>query len=390
MLQDTPGPGPSDAGADLRAARDLLAQLLPRVEAMYRAFRADPGSVDRAQYTRLLELLERALGVCSPFLDAGSRESLKRSLQAQVWMLGLDARFPVADAPRGINIQLTNRCNLRCIMCHHDQLRVPHSDMPLTRARELLDQCAAMGVGSVCLQNFGESFLYRQLPEAIAHGVDLGLEVTVVTNGTALPERAARAVVAAGLHKIVCSVEGHSAERYERIRVGARFERVVRNIARLRAIRDELGAALRIELHTELFQEDGEFKQDYEAFWGPHADCFSYAQLTPFPGIEYLDGEEERIRFVGEPTFEPSPCLFPFRFLVVKANGDVVPCCVDQNHDLVLGNAFETPIGEIWRGERLGQLRDAARQADYAGFPLCQQCPTMARGTRIERVDTGG
>ncbi len=389
MLQDTMGQGSPTPGVDVSAARDLLARLLPQVNAYYRAYRDAPASVDVARYAQVLKLLERALAVCEPHLDADSRASLRGSLQAQVWMLGLDIHFPVAAAPRGVNIQLTNRCNLKCIMCHHDRLQVPTRDMPLDRAKAVLDQCAEMGVGSVCLQNFGESFLYRQLPQAIAHGVGRGLEVTVVSNGTAMPVRMARAVVEAGLDKIVFSVEGASAERYEKIRVGARFERVHRNIARLRQVRDELGAPLRIELHTELFEEDEAFQDEYREFWGPLADSFSFAQLTPFPGIDYLDGDGERVHFGGEPTYAASPCLFPFRFMVIKANGDVVPCCVDQNHDLVMGNAFDRPLGDIWRSEGYARLRDAARAAEYGDFDLCSRCPTMARGTRVERCGGG-
>jgi radical SAM protein with 4Fe4S-binding SPASM domain len=386
MLQDTMGQGSPAAGVDLNAARDLLARLLPQVKALYSAYRAAPATVDVARYAQVLKLLERALAVCERHLDADSRTNLRRSLQAQVWMLGLDTHFAVADAPRGVNIQLTNRCNLRCIMCHHDQLRVPTRDMPVERARQVLDQCAEMGVGSVCLQNFGESFLYRRLPEVIEHGVDRGLEVTVVSNGTAMPMRMARAVVEAGLRKIVFSVEGYSAERYESIRVGARFERVHRNIARLRRVRDELGGALSIELHTELYEEGEEFQRAYREFWAPLADTFSFARLTPFPGIEYLDREGARVRFGGEPTYAASPCLFPFRFMVIKANGDVVPCCVDQNHDLVMGNAFEQGLGEIWRSDTYGELRKAARAAEYGHFELCRRCPTMASGASVQRV----
>jgi len=371
---------------DVEGARDLLEQLIPQVNAHFRAHRKDPASVDLNRYARLLKLLERTLDLCGSHLQPDARYHLHRSLHNQVFMLGLDPLFAVAAAPRGVNIQLTNRCNLRCIMCHHDRLQVEPHDMPLEQARQVLDQCADLGVTSACLQNFGESFLYRELPQAIAHGVSRGLEVTVVSNGTALPEAMARAVVEAGLHKIVFSVEGHSAARYEAIRVGARFERVRDNVARLRRVRDELDSDLRIEMHTELYEEDEAFRRDYEAFWDPWADQFSYADLTPFPGIEYLDRQGHKVRFGGAPTHAPSPCLSPFRFAVVKSNGDVVPCCVDQNHDLVMGNVFEQGLAAVWRGRAYRTLRDAARRSDYGGHGLCQTCPNMARDTAVERV----
>ena len=386
MLRDGGEPRGQVAGVDIEGARDLLEKLIPQVNAHFRAHRADPASVDLNRYARLLKLLERTLDLCETHLEPDARYHLRLSLQNQVFMLGLDPLFAVAPAPRGVNIQLTNRCNLRCIMCHHDRLSVPTRDMPLRQARDVLDQCADLGVASVCLQNFGESFLYRELPQAIAHGASRGLEVTVVSNGTALPEAMARAVVEAGLHKVVFSVEGHTAERYEAIRVGARFERVRRNIVRLKRIRDELDSDLRIEMHTELYEEGEEFKREYEAFWSDCADRFSYAKLTPFPGIEYLDRDGERVRFGGEPRHEPTSCLSPFRCAVVKSNGDVVPCCVDQNHDLVMGNVFEQGLAAVWTGRRYRDLREAARRSDYGDHGLCRTCPNMARDTAVEKV----
>ena len=29
------------------------------------------------------------------------------------------------------------------------------------------------------------------------------------------------------------------------------------------------------------------------------------------------------------------------------SNGDVVPCCLDQNADILLGNIFDVPLSEI-------------------------------------------
>jgi radical SAM protein with 4Fe4S-binding SPASM domain len=55
-------------------------------------------------------------------------------------------------------------------------------------------------------------------------------------------------------------------------------------------------------------------------------------------------------------------CQRPWTLSYVTANGNVLPCCISpwvaRDYDgLVLGNAFATPFGEIWNGERYQRFR---------------------------------
>ena len=63
--------------------------------------------------------------------------------------------------------------------------------------------------------------------------------------------------------------------------------------------------------------------------------------------------------------------------MYVTANGNVLPCCIsvftDTPHEeLILGNLFETPVAEVWNGERYRAWR--AAMMDGEPPKACKGC----------------
>jgi MoaA/NifB/PqqE/SkfB family radical SAM enzyme len=105
----------------------------------------------------------------------------------------------------------------------------------------LLDQFP--NVHELQLQGLGEPMMHPRFADMVAYAVRKGITVTTNSNLTLLnPERAERCVTS-GLSCIHVSIDGATAETYERIRVRSRFERVLRNLALVREARSRLGSA---------------------------------------------------------------------------------------------------------------------------------------------------
>lgn len=64
-----------------------------------------------------------------------------------------------------------------------------------------------------------------------------------------------------------------------------------------------------------------------------------------------------------------SRCSFPWISMEINARGDATSC--HAFYDLTLGNVNETPILEIWRGEKYERYRKYLRRNL---FPICQAC----------------
>ncbi|MEZ6038652.1 MAG: tetratricopeptide repeat protein [Planctomycetota bacterium] len=74
-------------------------------------------------------------------------------------------------------------------------------------------------------------------------------------------------------------------------------------------------------------------------------------------------------REIGAIPFR-SACYAPFASLYFHTNGDVVACCKSTHH--VLGNVQQQRLPEIWRGERIREMREALR--GYSFGDSCSFC----------------
>jgi len=73
----------------------------------------------------------------------------------------------------------------------------------------------------------------------------------------------------------------------------------------------------------------------------------------------------------GEPK---AVCPFPFYSLVIKADGDVVACCVDWNKKTKIGSIKLESLGEIWKGEALREFRRMHLERRRHENESCRHC----------------
>src|SRR5947209_3819239 len=137
------------------------------------------------------------------------------------------------------------QCNLRCQMCPIQFRRdgPPHGPpafMQFEVFTRLIDQMPQLR--ELHLQGLGEPMMHPRFGDMVAHATRRGVRVTTNSNLTLLnPDRAERCV-SSGLDTIHVSLDGATAEVYERIRVRARLERVLRNLEMVRDARQRLGS----------------------------------------------------------------------------------------------------------------------------------------------------
>ena len=81
---------------------------------------------------------------------------------------------------------------------------------------------------------------------------------------------------------------------------------------------------------------------------------------------------------------EPAPkkrkvtCRKPWWRMSVQWDGTVVPCCLDYNNKLVLGNVKDQTLTEIWNGPRMKELRREFLSGKVTN-PLCKDCDSLCK-----------
>ncbi len=139
---------------------------------------------------------------------------------------------------RLLQVESAIACNLKCIMCPWRDMAHKHSPKGLM-APEVWAAIAAHlnEIQSIDFTGGGEPLLQPHLVEWVLQAGEAGCETGLLTNGTLLTEEKAKQLIAAGIDWICVSMDGATAEVFETIRPGARFETVCRNVKTLTARR---------------------------------------------------------------------------------------------------------------------------------------------------------
>jgi MoaA/NifB/PqqE/SkfB family radical SAM enzyme len=271
-----------------------------------------------------------------------------------------------------VRYEVTDHCNATCIMCprdKHEHAR-EHGIMDQTLYERSVDEVVALGARKVVLTGFGEPMLDRRLEDKIAYAHRRGLSTYFITNGSALTPKRSRKLIESGLSEMRVSFYGMRPETYNAVMQGLDFDRTMKGILEFLRIRDEIGAGTRLQVSYLELDENRSDTQAFREFWEPRVNAVEIWKPHNFG-----DGRDYRVRLddshkasCGRPENGP---------LQIQWNGEVIPCCYDYNNQIILGNAFETPVLEILNGPKYRLLRYAHRMKKFAMFPYCNQCDQL-------------
>jgi MoaA/NifB/PqqE/SkfB family radical SAM enzyme len=139
---------------------------------------------------------------------------------------------------RLLQVESAIACNLDCLMCpwreitKNPQNRGLMSDEVWAAIRPYLSQ-----VNSVDFTGGGEPLLQPKLEEWIAEAKKAGCETGFLSNGLLLKKDRLKRILEAGVDWIGISMDGATADMYNKIRIGSDFERVSANIGSIAELR---------------------------------------------------------------------------------------------------------------------------------------------------------
>jgi len=318
-------------------------------------------------------------------------------------------------------------CNLRCIMCEcfspYSQVQkgrieagTPKRRMSIDLIRKVLEEARGSPLREIIPSTMGEPLLYKHFEEIIQLCYDYKVKLNLTTNGTfprKTPEEWAYLLVPI-TSDVKISWNGATKETQEKIMLGSRWERVLKNIKTFIEIRDQhaekggnrcqvtlqltfleanineladivkLGIDLgvdRIKGHH-LWAHFEEIKhlsmrRNAEAIdrWNKAvAQAREIANKYPLPNGKSII--LENISFLDSSAqFDLNPhaiCPFLGKEAWINTEGKFSPCCAPDEQRKTLGdfgNLHKTTLEEIWGSESYTTL-----QQTYKNHPLCIGC----------------
>lgn len=262
-------------------------------------------------------------------------------------------------------------CNLRCAFCP-GTTRVPHS-MTEAEFAILLDRVSPWAE-YLYYHLMGEPTAHPLLPRFMEMATERGMKSMITTNGTLLPTRG-EAILAAHPHKVNISLHAFEANP-----PGMSFEEYIEGCVTFAAHAADRDTIAVLRLWNLEGRAEGALHEKNEMILETLHRAFPGEWVTTRSGYRmrsrvFLEWGE---KFdwpdpAGEILSETGFCYGLRDQIGVLCDGTVVPCCLDHNGDIPLGNLFASTLEEILSSKRA--------RAIYDGFTshrcteeLCRRC----------------
>lgn len=275
-----------------------------------------------------------------------------------------------------VYVEIGNVCNLSCSFC-------PGTARPLRQmsATEFAILAAKLRpyTDFLYLHVMGEPLLHPALECILTEAGAQGFRVCMTTNGVLLPTRTELLLKhAATIHKVsvsLHSMEGNGIDAFQGYLASAAdfavcaAERGIYTAFRLW----NLDADGKQGANCENAAIEAFLKERFDGEWVPLRNGFrlrksiflEYAGIFTWPTESTAD-EKER-----------GNCHGLIDQLAVLADGTVVPCCLDSEGEIVLGNLFSETMEQILSAPRAVAMREGLHEGRLTE-PLCRRC-TYAR-----------
>lgn len=287
----------------------------------------------------------------------------------------------VLKTPAIMQIEPTNACNLKCVMCPRNNMKRPVGFMDPALFEHIIVQGRKNSIlRLIKLYFMGEPALHKDLVELVRiarrHGVPA---VGFQSNGMCLTEELSRELLGLGVNDFGISFEKSTKGEYGQVRCGSDYETVRTNVENLVRVRNSMGVPTRIMLTAVDMGESEEQKQAFRADWGRIVDYVSFIDYSPHEHTSIIAPDGKTVKSVKRLKVS-SVCREPFEKMVVLYNGDVVPCCVDYDGACVAGNLARDSVEDVWTGPVLTSLREKIINQRYDDQALCRSCPLCFEG----------
>lgn len=273
-------------------------------------------------------------------------------------------------------LEITNVCNLDCVFCPKTA-RAKH-----TLTMEEFDTLTSQLKDEVKFLYFhlmGEPFLHAQLPQFVKMAKEKGFVPVLTTNGTLLSQ--CPDMLNALPHKIQISLHSHEGNGK------ADLERYIDDVMTFAIEAAHRGCVIVLRL----WNEGGHNSMNDTILnlianhvpqpWTKRYDGWKLADYLYIENDNMFEWPDLQHATYGE---DEVFCYALRNQIGVLVDGSVVPCCLDHNGDISLGNLFDQSLEQI--------LASPRAMAIYQGFtnhiavePLCQRCGYSAVSKRFRK-----
>lgn len=281
------------------------------------------------------------------------------------------------NVPFVLYVELSGFCNLKCKFCPHflDPESLIKDTMSFETFKKIVDDIEDLGRLKVLrFIGTGEPLLNKNFLEMARYAKNSShidkLELT--TNGILLKQEKYCKNLTKYLDRIIISIEGLDEQAYLDVAgTKVNFTELRENIGKLYDYKRD--CTIYIKIHNNAIKNENDLKLFHEYFGEICDEIYVENLVNLWPETISNLGLDAGHRF-GDYNQKQEVCTQIFKSMMVNANGDVVPCCVDFKRVNNLGNVSSQNLGEIWKSQKLEEMRITHLRGKGGTLSPCNGC----------------
>lgn len=269
-----------------------------------------------------------------------------------------------------VYVEITNICNMRCSFCH-GHARLP-GKMTQDEFAHILDQLTGQ-TEYIYYHLMGEPLTHPQLPDFLRMAARKGFRSVITTNGTLLKKHGS-ALIAAGIHKVSISLHSFEGDDQQ-----AHLD-YLHDVAAFADTASKAGVIVVLRLWNKGC--DGGLNSRAISFlrgllvgqWVENSRGMRIRDRLYLEWGDRFQWPDKDAPVQGDTFF----CYGMRDHFGILCDGSVVPCCLDSDGVMTLGNIFEQDIQDILASPRATAIAEGFR-ARTASEDLCRRCAYAQR-----------
>jgi MoaA/NifB/PqqE/SkfB family radical SAM enzyme len=264
-----------------------------------------------------------------------------------------------------VYVEITNICNMHCSFCHgHSR---PSRQMTEAEYRHVLQQLAGK-TQYIYHHLMGEPLVHPLLPQFIQMARQAGFRPMITTNGTLL-DRFSDALLTPGLHKVNISLHSFEGDQQQA------HEDYIQKVANFADKANQIGILISLRLWNKHCDEGrNDTALDYLKAYlpGPWTENTRGYRIRDGLFLEWGDRfawPDQNAPDNGQQVF----CYGLRDHFGILCDGTVVPCCLDSDGVIALGNIFREELTDILESPRATAIVEGFSRRK-AAEDLCRRC----------------
>lgn len=317
------------------------------------------------------------------YYDKNTAVQIKRMLDGEYKLISKSKENSIS-APLKISMNLTKKCNLRCIQCFSDSGNLKDKELTTKDMYNLFDSMVENGTFFICLGG-GEPFTRTDLFDILEYGKENQLAVSIVTNGLLLTKEIIERLNNLDVDYLWVSFEGMK-DNHEKLRGKGTFDKTINALQLLKKYYKGR-TALRMSINKYNIDEVDDLLKIAEKY---DIDLVRYTPLLSFGravGKDLTIDQDEYIRFLDNMKKIKSNKVeivypnMPNNKFWIGTNGFGCHCgkeavwideignyspCIFWGIDFNIGNIKNNDYSELWE--------KSLQVSNIKGNEICKKC----------------